>query len=297
MDELPVDCTTFNRMICCGKGMHKHCAERVKRSKMSEALKDRCPECRQNFPTTHEEAVKQVRVWVDKGKAWAQSNLASKYKYGAGVPQSYEDAVKYYNMAVEQGNPNAMFALAILYDHGHGVAQSYQKAADLYALAANQRHGGALFNLGNAYYSGGKGVAQSYSKAIELYTLAAKQGVANAQDNLGIIYYQGKLVAQSNDMAREWWLKAALEGHKGAIQHLQTLDQQEGKTTPTLPCCAACGTHETTRCPLKSCNRCHTAQYCNRDCQMTHWKDGHKRECTRLLKEHEKKQAAAGGEK
>jgi hypothetical protein len=37
--------------------------------------------------------------------------------------------------------------------------------------------------------------------------------------------------------------------------------------------------------------------YCNRECQMTHWKEGHKRVCKRLQKEHQTKQAAAGEEK
>ena len=80
-----------------------------------------------------------------------------------------------------------------------------------------------------------------------------------------------------------------------AIKYLKVIDQEEGKTTPTLPCCATCGTPKTTRRPLNACSQCHTTHYCNRDCQMTHWKAGHKRACKQLQKEHEKKLAAAGG--
>jgi TPR repeat protein len=149
----------------------------------------------------------------------------------------------------------------------------------VYALAANQEHAGAQYNLGNAYASGGKGVAQSYSKAIELYTLAANQGYVDAQFNVGNGYYQGKGVAQSNDMARKWWLKAALQENENAIKNLKILDEQEGKTTPTLPCCATCGTAKTTKRPLHACSQCHTVHYCNRECQMKHWKEGHKRDC------------------
>ena len=154
MEDLPVDCNTFNRLTCCGKGMHKHCSERVKKSKMSYALKSRCPECRQKVPTSPEEGVKQVHVWVEKGKAWAQTTLASKYAFGKGVPQSYEEAIEYYNMAVKQGDPNAMFDLATMYEHGEGVAQSFKKASELYALAANQGHARAQYNLGVAYRDG-----------------------------------------------------------------------------------------------------------------------------------------------
>ena len=147
------------------------------------------------------------------------------------------------------------------------------------------------------FYEHGRGVAQSYSNAIELYTLAANQGRADAQFHLGLFYIHGQGVAQSNAMARKWWLKAALQEDGGAIQELKKLDKQEGKTTPTLPCCAACGTAKTTRRPFKLCSQCHTTHYCNRECQMKHWKAGHKRDCKRLQKEHEKKRAAAGGEK
>ena len=121
---------------------------------------------------------------------------------------------------------------------------------------------------------------------------------STAQVNLANLYIQGTGVAQSNDMARKWWLKAALQERENAIQNLKALDQQEGKTTPTLPCCATCGTPKTTRRPLHACSQCHTTHYCNRDCQMKHWKEGgHKRNCKRLQKEHQKKQVAAGVEK
>jgi TPR repeat protein len=287
MEELPVGANTFARLTCCGKAMHKHCDKRVKGSKMSLAQKNRCPECRQKVPDTEEEGVKQIRVWVDKGKAWAQTTLANKYKFGTGVPQSYEKAIEYLNMAIKQGDPNAMYALATSYAQGQGVAQSLETAAELNALAANRGHATAQYNLG-CFYHNGTGVAQSYEKSIELWTLAAEQEHGEAQYNLGLLYVQGQGVAQSNDKARKWWLKAALDEHENAIKNLKLLDQQEGKTTPTLPCCATCGTPKTTRRPLHACSQCHTTQYCNRDCQMNHWRAGHKRECQRLQEEHEK---------
>jgi len=296
MDDLQVDIGAFTRMTCCGKGMHLHCDKRVMRSTMPQAQKDRCPECREELPGSYEENIKKVRVWVDKGKAWAQTNLANKYYSGNGVKQSYEDAIKYYSMAVKQGDPNAMHDLALMYAHGQGVAQSFEKATELHAMAANRGHATAQAHLGNAY-SNGKGVVQSYEKASELYTLAAKQGFVEAQHNLGNLYYNGDGVARSNAMARKWWLKAALQEHEESITNLKMVDEQEGKTTPTLSCCAACGTFRTTKRPLNACSQCHTTHYCNRDCQMTHWKAGHKRHCNRLQKEHEKKLAAAGGEK
>ncbi len=40
--------------------------------------------------------------------------------------------------------------------------------------------------------------------------------------------------------------------------------------------CAFCGTVDL---PLKPCNRCGVPQYCSRECQLAHWKEGHKQAC------------------
>jgi TPR repeat protein len=277
--------------------MHEHCSRNDQTSEMPQAQKDICPQCREEKPSTEEEIVKQVRVWVEKGKSWAQTILASIYRHGNGVPQSYEKAIEYYTMAIKQGDPNAMYQLARMYDQGQGVAKSLKKSAELLALAAKQGHAGARCNLGFAYEKG-TGVVQSYKKAFGLYTLAANQGIVSAQFNLGNLYIRGRGVVQSIAMAREWWLKAALQEDENAIKNLKLLDEHEGKTTPTLPCCAVCDTPKTTKRPLHACSQCHTTHYCNRECQMKHWKEGgHKRECKQLQKEHEEKEKARGGEK
>jgi hypothetical protein len=115
MDDLQVDTNTFGRLACCGQAMDEECWAKFQNSTMPQAQKDVCPQCRQKIPTSKEEAVEQIRVWVDKGKAWAQTNLANKYHFGDGVPQSYEKAIDYLNMAVKQCDPNGMCDLAIMY--------------------------------------------------------------------------------------------------------------------------------------------------------------------------------------
>ncbi|KAL9186928.1 hypothetical protein ACHAXT_010648 [Thalassiosira profunda] len=46
--------------------------------------------------------------------------------------------------------------------------------------------------------------------------------------------------------------------------------------------CAACGK---AGCSLKVCNACKTTKYCSRDCQLSHWRGGHKDECKRMVAE------------
>jgi hypothetical protein len=86
LEELPKDTSKFIRFVCCGQGMHKHCNEDLHSMNMG----GNCPLCRAKQPTSHEEAVKYLRPWMKKKKAWAQAHLASMYERGLGVKRSYE---------------------------------------------------------------------------------------------------------------------------------------------------------------------------------------------------------------
>ena len=284
LDTLPVDVSTTTRMLCCGKAMHTSCYEDIHKSTMNHKQKNACPLCRTRYPSTDKEKLKQLRKWVEKGAAWAQTNLASQYQFGElGLTQSYDNANPLLKMAIAQGDPHAMFQLGTMYYDGRGVDQSYERAIELYTMAANLGHAGVHYNLG-ILYRNGQGVEQSFERAIELFEMAAANEDADAQSNLGSMYYSGQGVEQSFEFAREWWTKAAEQGHEDAIENLKILDEMEGKTTtPTTRQCSTCGAPETTDHKLRSCKKCHVTQYCNRKCQLKHWNEGgHKRECKKL---------------
>ena len=117
-----------------------------------------------------------------------------------------------------------MSMLAERYEDGLGVKQSDTKAIELYEMAAKGGDAGAQFNLGNYYRQGFLGLTQSPKRAIEYYTLAANQGNPGAQHNLGAFYFQGKVVEQSFTKAREWFTKAAAQGHETAIDVIKQMD-------------------------------------------------------------------------
>jgi len=248
LEDLQVDSSAFARMTCCGKAMHVHCRDDFYGSSLSQEQKSKCPHCQVKLPTNDEEDFELARGWAEKGKAWAQTFAANKYKFGHGVEQSYEKAIEYYTLALQQDDPNAMFDLACRYDCGEGVTKSIKKA-------------------------------------IELYTQAATHGHATAQCNVGLIYVKGEGIGQSFERAREWWVKAAVQDDETALRYLQMLDKHEGRTTPTILCCTTCGKPKTPLRPLHPCKLCHTVQYCGRECQVNHWKKGgHRRACKTLRK-------------
>jgi len=250
IEALQKDSNKFIRYTCCGKGIHKWCDEGIDASSLSDEQKRSCPLCRTKFPKSEEEAIEQLRPWVEKGKAWAQLNLGGKYECGLGVDQSY------------------------------------QRAKELFELSASQGWATAQYALGQMYYKG-QGVDQSNERAAEYYKAAAKQGIDKAQFNLGNCYVQGQGVKQSNEKARAWWMKAAEQGEESAIGNLQILDKHEGRTTPSfipkpLECASCYRPHDPSEHKLRPCNGCHRVYYCGKECQLKHWKkkvDGHKERC------------------
>jgi len=256
IESLQKDSTKFVRFACCGKGIHFWCYKGIKVSSLSFEQKNSCPLCRTKYVVNgSEDDINRLRQWVEKGKAWAQMMLGQRYCNGVGVEQSYQQAKELYELSANQGFANAQYNIGVLYDEGQGVDQSYERAA-------------------------------------EYYEAAATQGYGMAQSNLGFLYVTGQGVEQSNEKAREWWMKAAEQGADGAIENLQIIDKEEGRTTPSfIPKpfeCANCyRPHDPPEHKLRPCKKCHRAFYCGRECQVKHWKterNGHKKMCNKKSK-------------
>jgi TPR repeat protein len=262
-DILPKLGHHFVRLGCCGKGLHTKCSADLRtNTSMTLEQKNTCIMCRRKAVAEgSKEEIERLRGWIKKGKAWAMSMLAARYRDGVGVKQSDKRAIELFEMAAKRGNANAQANLGLFYDQGmHGLTQSDQRA-------------------------------------IELYTLAAEQGLVDAQFNLGCMYYNGTRIEPSYSKARKWWTKAAEQQHEIAINNLKELDKEErlkSTTTTTTPevvdpntiSCSTCGKPQTEIFKLKKC-ACLIAQYCNKQCQKKHRKQ-HKKECTYRVKEKKK---------
>jgi TPR repeat protein len=148
---------------------------------------------------------------ADQGDTTAQSNLASLYVQGKGVPQDYRKAVELYQKAADQGDTTAQNDLASLYEQGKGVPQDYRKAVELYQKAADQGYVLGEVNLGSLHYRG-KGVPQDYRKAAELFEKAVSQGDAVGQAYLASQYAEGKGVPQDYRKAAELYHTAVAQG-------------------------------------------------------------------------------------
>jgi TPR repeat protein len=196
LDNIPLDASKFTRFLCCGKGLHNHCAKQLDDVK-SKNIREYCPLCRTKRATTEKENIKRLQKWVKKKKAWAQSHLGCQYFHGV-----------------------------------NGVKQDVKHASVLLKLAAEQGDANAQYTLGNMYRKG-DGTKPDIKRAFELYTLSAEQGLASAQYNLSAMYANGEGVEESFTTAREWCAKAAAQGYEEAIAALQHIDEHIRRTTAT----------------------------------------------------------------
>ena len=72
-------------------------------------------------------------------------------------------------------------------------------------------------------YKTGEGCEKNMQKAFHMCEQAAGLGYSASMCNLGILYEHGEGVAQNVYMAKEWYTKAAAQGHAGAQQILDHL--------------------------------------------------------------------------
>ena len=274
LDPLPLDDLKFQRFLCCGKGIHSECGEKLMRSALQKRQKA-CIMCRQPLVVAMKTKTKrgnrikqskkdskkqkiQLQGWVDKGKRWAQ------------------------------------FLLGRMYDVGiYGCKRDLSKAIALYELAAQQDHPTALFNLAVCYRDGSPDTPQSFALAASYFERAATQGHLNAKHSLGCIYANGHGIPGGQNLrkARDLIVSAAECGYAPSIAALKQLDAHfvaAGLPSSTAAIassalgCSFCGNEPSEYRIIQDCP-CHRARYCaGRSCQRKQWKL-HKAEHFRVM--------------
>jgi TPR repeat protein len=171
--------------------------------------------------------------------------------------------------------------IGICYTRGEGVPQNHSEAARYFRLAAELGLAKAQFNYGVCSYKG-EGVLQNRSEAIRYYRLAADQAHPPAQLALGAMLFLDGPVdervpidprAGAKLLARIVQSEGA-EYDKHRLQALELLREHAHQREVVAACCIGCGASR----GLKTCERCHVARFCGRECMRTMWPT-HKRCC------------------
>jgi TPR repeat protein len=128
--------------------------------------------------------VPELQTQADRGNAWAQVNLGSRYaRHDEGVPHNDAEAAAWTRLAADQGNPTGELNMGVLTAQGRGVPQDYAASVEWYRRAAQRGLPAAQLNLGVAYDLG-LGVPADAFEAEKLWKQAKLQQMPGAGHNL-----------------------------------------------------------------------------------------------------------------
>ena len=302
------DCSRLVQFTCCGKRVCESCAERSKYK-----LKN-CPLCRASFSL---DDIKEIIEKAEEGNAWAESDLGSRYLTGRDVKKDVEKGLSLLNSAVNKGFSDANYAIAEHFEHAgeEDKSRSYFEAAaeggDMHALAKIAR----MKMMRGLSLQSMEEVSEAYRLITVATTLIADDSAGNplvgfnedkpplflhylrpevengatnkmadyalALVNITITYLgMNAILIPGYSPVPEalFWYRRSDKDIDPHGQHMFT--QLEHRIRANCASCHAA----LPKGKRSSCVECKAACYCGRQCQLAHWKAGHKKDCVKKLK-------------
>jgi hypothetical protein len=259
-----------------------------------------------------EEAIKYYEKAAELGNDAAQTTIAIMCESGKfhelSVPESPEKAMEMTKRAVDQGNPIAQVTLAIFLSQHDSHMDTATEVHRLLALSAYQGDIEGIMEL-ETYY---------YQKWVEKRDGKGRKSNQESRENLLLtLYWAGRVCKKENELSPEavfnykvkfvslleiatsmfWHVRPCFELdpltgyshipfiasiHSMASRtrfHYQVWDDCIIAIDIWKHICANCGKQGDKECDLKQCARCKVFSYCSKECQVKHWKAGHKADC------------------
>jgi TPR repeat protein len=174
---------------------------------------------------------------AEAGDAAAQTELGVAFFVGLGVDEDYFEARGWFEEAAEQGDAVAKSWLGEMFWNCLSGEEDKPRAEKLWRESFDDLMERALegdevaqHRLARCYFHG-RGVAQNFVEAHVWDRTAAKRGYAPAQFDLAGYYVEldgthpWSMEKGAQATAEWWYLKAALQGHKGAVERLEEIDE------------------------------------------------------------------------
>ena len=199
----------------------------------------------------HVEAARWYGIAAERGLTDGSVNLAFLHLTGMGAAKDAHAGIEMLKAAAERGNHNAIWALYNLFNEGSYIAADPSEA--LHWLIVATQHGSGIaagrllvrWEAGDApgvsendlvdYLRGaadsgdpeaeavygrllyeGRHLKQDLGEAFRRLNSAAHKGNVFAQAWMGDVLLKGEIVLKDEALAREWYGKAARNGHVGA---------------------------------------------------------------------------------
>ncbi len=168
--------------------------------------------------------IKELASKTNQEASFANELLSIIYEAGYDGKPNGELYAKYLNRAAELGNKRAMFARALNYYIGmNEFTRDLPVALKLFEESAKKGSLESIIFLGNLYRTGLE-VPKNVNKALEIYKIPGVENNMIVNYNIANIYYNGDGVDKNEELAIEFFKKAAKRGHKPSIDFLEILD-------------------------------------------------------------------------
>ncbi|WVQ75416.1 hypothetical protein IAR50_005037 [Cryptococcus sp. DSM 104548] len=184
--------------------------------------------------------VREAIVWLrraasqaDEDNPHALHELALLHERPGGtggvLPHDPAMACQLFTQAAQLGYAPAQFKLGQSHEFGHmGCMIDPRRSIAWYTRAAEKGDSEAELALSGWYLTGSEGVLkQSDTEAYLWGRKAANKGLAKAEYAVGYYTEIGIGVKQDMDLAKRWYMRAAAQQHKRAMQRLTELNNQK----------------------------------------------------------------------
>lgn len=151
------------------------------------------------------------------GDAYSMYRLGDSYRFGFTGTKDYESAMEWYLKAADLGIADAMEAIGVMYSQGWGVESDNEKAQEWWKKAEEARRKRENDDGHIDYFSD---VNELREDALELFKKAADAGYIPAIHNMGYYGYDVGMIYLDEAEARNWYHKAADEGHTKSMAAL-----------------------------------------------------------------------------
>ena len=129
---------------------------------------------------------------IEKGHAWALSNVGLLYEEGLGVQVDRAKARTYFKQAAAKGSELGYYNLARLEFYGQAGQQDVEKGLALLDKCAQMKKSLCLYDEAALYLTGEFGIPKDYPKGLALAAQAVELGDRAASWGMAKLYLMGK---------------------------------------------------------------------------------------------------------
>ncbi|PWN38830.1 HCP-like protein [Ceraceosorus guamensis] len=188
--------------------------------------------------------IREAVVWLkraagqaDEENPHALHELGLLHEKGGSSVVMHDEAYarELFTQAAQLGYTPSQFKLGSAYEYGHLTCPvDPRRSIAWYTKAAGKNDGESELALSGWYLTGSEGVLkQSDSEAYLWARKAAQKGIPKAEYAVGYYSEVGIGVKSDVEEAKRWYMRAAAQGNKRAMQRLTELKRMGGKAGKT----------------------------------------------------------------